>query len=294
MKQHDTYRRQLRLLLLPYLIGAVVLVIVPAALTFILAFTNYDVLSPPRWVGWQSMRLAVANPLFWIALRNSLYFILLAVPLRVLGALMLALLLERRRRGVGVYRAGVYLPTVVPAVAYALVWLWIFNPLYGPLNLVLRAVGLPAPAWLIDPNLAKLAFVIMAFFQIGEGFVLLLAALHTIPRPLYDAAAVDGGNWWQVFYHITLPFVIPWLALLTVRDIIMSFQHTFTPAYIMTGGDPYYSTFFLPLLIYEEAFDRFRFGEGASLMLIMFLVTLLLVLAVYLLFQGRGYAEDMA
>lgn len=294
MKQHDTYRRQLRLLLLPYLTGTAVLVIIPAALTFILAFTNYDVLSPPRWAGLQSMRLAVANPLFWIALRNSLFFVLLAVPLRVLGALALSLLLERRRRGVGFYRAGVYLPTVVPAVAYALVALWVFNPIYGPLNLILRAVGLPAPAWLVDPVTAKLTFVIIAFFQIGEGFVLLLAALHTIPRAHYDAAAVDGGNRGQVFYYITLPFVLPWLALLTVRDVIMSFQYTFTPAYIMTGGDPYYSTFFLPLLIYEEAFDRFRFGEGAAMMLLMFLVTLLLILAVVLLFQGRGYAEDMA
>lgn len=287
-----TYRAGLYGLLAPYLIGAGLLVLVPALTTFVMAFMSYDALSPPvfngLWNFWEINR----EPLFPVALRNSAYFILSAVPLRVLGALALALLLNQRRRGVGWYRAAVYLPTVIPDVAYALIWLWIFNPLYGPLNMVLGALGLPQPAWLVQPDSARAAVVIMSCFQIGEGFVVLLAGLQEIPRSYYDSAAVDGAGRLQAFRWITLPMLAPWLVLLTVRDIILSTQSTFTPAFIMTGGDPYYATLYLPLLLYEEAFDRFRFGDGAAMLLVMFVGLGLLLLLVYLVIGRWGYTDD--
>jgi multiple sugar transport system permease protein len=285
------FRLELYGLLTPYLLGTLVLVALPALLSLILSFTYYDALSTPTWNGLRNFRDIAADPLLWISLGNSLYFIILAVPLRVIGALLLALLLNRPRRGTGVYRAAVYLPTVVPEVAYALIWLWILNPFYGPLNRALELIGLPAPAWLVDPGTAKLAFVMMALFQIGEGFVILLAGLKVIPPEYYEAAQIDGGNWRQLFRYITLPFLAPWLVLLTFRDLILSFQYTFTPSFIMTGGDPYYATLFLPLLIFEEAFDRFRFGPGSAMMLLMFLTTLGLLLILYRLFKGWGYDQ---
>src|SRR5262245_50822910 len=125
---NNRYRAELYGLLSPYLLGTLVLVAIPAALSLALSFSYYDALSPPFWTGLQNFREIASDPLLWISLGNSLYFILLAVPLRVLGALFLALLLNRPRRGTGVYRAAVYLPTVVPDIAYALIWLWIFNP----------------------------------------------------------------------------------------------------------------------------------------------------------------------
>jgi multiple sugar transport system permease protein len=268
------------------------LVVAPAMLSFTLAFTAYDALSPPTWRGFQNFAEIFANPLFWTAVRNSALFVLLAVPLRVLGALALALLLNVRRRGVGFYRVAVYLPTVIPDVAYALIWLWIFNPIYGPLNVALGAVGLPQPAWLAQSNLALLAIVIMAVFQIGEGVVVLLAGRQDISPDYYQSAALDGGSRWQLFRFITLPLLAPWLLLLTIRDIIMSAQSTFAPAYLMTGGGPYYATFFMPLLIYQEAFDRFRFGHGSALLLLLFLGVGLLLLLVYYLVGGWGYAGD--
>jgi ABC-type glycerol-3-phosphate transport system permease component len=119
----------------------------------------------------------------------------------------------------------------------------------------------------------------MSALQIGEGFVVLLAGLQDIPRDYYHSAALDGGSRWQLFRFITLPLLAPWLVLLTIRDIILSAQSTFAPAYMMTGGGPYYATFFMPLLIYQEAFDRFRFGHGSALLLLLFLgVGLLLYL----------------
>jgi multiple sugar transport system permease protein len=193
---------------------------------------------------------------------------------------------------VGGYRAAVYVPTVIPDVAYALIWLWIFNPLFGPVNIVLGALELPLPGWLADAGTAKVPFVVMSLFQIGEGFVVLLAALRGIPRDYYYAGAVDGAGRLGAFRYLTLPLLMPWLVLLTFRDIILAFQYTFTPSVVMTGGDPYYATLFLPLQVYEEAFDRFRFGTGSALMLGTFLLSGALIVLLYLFFRARGYTGD--
>lgn len=280
-------------MLLPYLVGTLLLVGLPALMSGVLAFTTYDALTPPVFVGFANFRLLAADPLVGTAIGNSLFFIALAVPLRILGALGLALLLQRPRRGVSGYRAAAYVPTVIPDVAFALIWLWIFNPLFGPVNLALDALGLPLPGWLADADTARYPFVVMSLFQIGEGFVVLLAALRGLPAEYFDAGAVDGAGRWATFRYLTLPLLLPWLALLTFRDVILSFQWTFTPSFVMTGGDPYYSTLFLPLLVYEEAFDRFRFGAGSALMLVTFLLSAAIIVGIYALFRARGYTADV-
>jgi len=272
--------------------GTLALVALPAAMSFSLSLTNFDLLSPPRFVGLRSYEDVFRDPTFHAAIWNSIVFVALAVPLRVLGALALALLLNRPSRGTGFHRAAVYFPTVVPDVAYALIWLWILNPLYGPLNLILSTLGFSPPAWLVEPETAKLGFVLMSLFQIGEGFVILLAGLQDVPRDYDEAAAVDGANGRQRFRFITLPLLVPWLLLLTVRDIVLSLQYTFVPSYVMTDGDPYYSTLFLPLLVYEEAFDRFRFGQGSAIMFLTFLITVALVGGLLLVLRSRIRAAD--
>lgn len=281
------YRRSLRWMLLPYLMGALSLVVIPALVTLGLAFTQYDLLSPPTWYGLNNFRdLAQFDDVLPRAMLNSLLFVLLAVPLRILGALTLALFLEQRRRGVGFYRTAVYLPTLIPDVAYALIWLWVFNPIYGPLNQILMLFGIEGPAWLTDAQFALPAIVFMSIFQIGEGLVVLLAGLHNIPRDYYDVAAVDGGTGWQKFRYITLPLLRPWLLLLTLRDVLLTTQNTFTPAYIMTGGDPYYATMFLPLHIYKETFEDFRYGSGATITLMMIAGVSVILLLVFLALKG--------
>ncbi len=261
------------LLLTPYLGGVVLLFLLPAVVSTALIFARYDALAPPVWVGLENVNALRRENLTGTAAGNSLYFLALAVPFRLLGALLLALLLQRRQPGVGFLRAVAYLPTVIPEAAYALIWLWAFNPLYGPVNALLRGVGLPAPSWLADPGTAKLVFVFMSLFQIGEGFVVLLAALQEIPTEYYDTAEVLGAGGTQMLSRITLPLVAPWFLLIACRDIVLSFQYTFTTSYLMTGGDPYYATVFLPLLVYEEAFDRFRFGTGSALMAVVFVLS---------------------
>jgi multiple sugar transport system permease protein len=271
-----------------------VLALAPAVLSLALAFTEYDALSPPVWRGLDNFHEIFSDELFLTSLRNSAFFVLLAAPLRLGGALALALLLSRRRRGLGAYRVAVYLPTVIPDVAYALIWLWIFNPIYGPLNQALSALGLPAPVWLLEPDTARLAIVIMSLFQIGEGFVVLLAGREEIPPDYYHAAAVDGAGPWQMFRLITLPLLAPWLLVLTIRDALLSAQSTFTPALLMTGGGPYYATLFTPLLVYQEAFDRFRFGRAAAMMLVLLLGLGLLLWLVTLVARGWGEGEQVS
>jgi multiple sugar transport system permease protein len=286
------YHRSVYLLLLPFLLGTLILVILPALLTIGLAFTEYDALSPPVWRGLANFHKIFTDQLFHTALRNSLFFLAFAVPLRVLGALLLALLFHQRRRGTGIYRVAVYLPTIIPDVAYALLWLWIFNPVYGPLNLALKSLGIAGPAWFTDPMNARFMFVIMALFQIGEGFVMLLAGLQNIPVDYYDAAAVDGATRWQQFRHISLPMLAPWLILLTIRDIAVSLQGTFTSAIIMTKGEPYYATLFLPMLIYDQTFDRFRFGIGAAMMVVMFMGFGILLWGGAMVLRSWNYTHD--
>jgi multiple sugar transport system permease protein len=283
----NAWRAGLWVMLLPYLVGTLLLVGLPALMSAVLALT------PPVYVGFANFRALALDPVVGAAFGNSLVFIVLAVPLRIAGALGLAMLLWRPRRGAGGYRAAVYVPTVIPDVAFALIWLWILNPVFGPVNGALEALGLPTPGWLADADTARFPFVIMAAFLIGEGFVVLLAAMRGLSAEVFDAGAVDGAGRWAAFRYLTLPLLLPWLALLTFRDVILSFQWTFTPSYVMTGGDPYYATMFLPLVTYEEAFDRFRFGAGSALMLLTFLLSLAIIGGIWVLFRRRGYVADV-
>lgn len=270
--------RGLLLLLAPYLLGIAALIAVPAVITFGLSAYEYDLIDSPRFVGLDNFDALLDDEVFRTALRNSLLFVLFAVPLRLAGALALALLLHHRFRGAGVYRTAAYLPTIVPDVAYALLWLWIFNPLYGPLNLAMSGLGLPVAHWLTDPDAAKAAIVIMSAFQIGEGFLVALAARQGIPQHLYDLAAIEAAKPLYVFRRVTFPLMLPTLLLLLFRDTVFSFQVNFVPALLVTeGGPPPYSTTYLPLFVYQQGFEYLRYGYAAAATLIMFGVTALIV-----------------
>jgi multiple sugar transport system permease protein len=272
-----------RLLLLPYALGIITLVVLPALFAFGLAFFRYDALSPPTWVGTLNFTLAYTDELFKLSIRNSLALILIPVPLRVFGAFFLARLMQRNGRFLSWFRSAVYLPTIVPGAAFALAWLWILNPLYGPLNLFLQSIGLNGPAWLVDPTWAKPGLVLMTLWQIGEGFIVSLAALYDIPVDLEDAARIDGAGSWATLRHIILPIIAPILLLLTFRDAIFTFQESFTHIFLMTEGGPYYATYTLPLFIYEQGFDLRAFGTASAALWVMYAITGLIVVALYII-----------
>jgi multiple sugar transport system permease protein len=295
-------RRQLALLLAPYVFGLAVLVALPALVTFGLAFTEYDLLRPPEFVGVENFRELAGDEIFGIALKNSLVFAAIAVPLRLLGALGLALLLHRRFTGVGSYRSAAVLPTVIPDIAYGLVWLWLFNPLYGPINLLLlqwgdspttTAWGVQPPQWLTHPNDARAAIIIMSLFTIGEGFVVLLVTRQGLPSELYDLAALEDATAWGLFRRVTLPLMTPILLLLLARDTILSLQLTFVPALIVTeGGPPPFSTTYVPLFVYRNGFEFLRYGYAAAATLTMFALTVAIVWLQWLIVRRwrKGFA----
>jgi len=273
-----TERRRLFLLLSPYLVGLSVLILVPGVVTFAMSLFDWDLITPPEFTGLANFRELAGDGLFRISLRNSLSFAAWAVPLRLLGALGLALLLHRRFRGVGAYRTAAWIPTVIPDVAYGLVWLWILNPLYGPLNLLLEAVGIGAKNWLSDPTSAQAAVVLMSVFTIGEGFLVALATRQELPEELYEVAAVEGASALRIFRKVTLPLMAPTLLLLLFRDTVFSMQASFVPALIVTGGGPPpNATTYLPLFAYENAFEFLRYGYAAAATLVMFAVTAAIV-----------------
>jgi multiple sugar transport system permease protein len=274
----DPERRGLALMLTPYLVGVGILVLLPAVFTVAMSFYEYDLIRPGDFIGLANFQELARDEVFWIALLNSLGFVAAAVPLRLLGALGLALLLHRRFRGVGTYRTAAYLPTVIPDVAYALLWLWILNPIFGPLNLLLDAVGLPTFGWLAFPNATRAGIVLMSLFTIGEGFLVAMATRQAIPAELYELSAIEGAGPWRVFRKVTLPLMAPVLLLLLLRDTIFSFQVTFVPALVVTDGGPApYATTYLPLFIYRNAFEFLRYGYAAAATVIMFLITFVIV-----------------
>lgn len=260
------------LLALPLGLGIVLLLVVPALITVGLAFTEYDGLSPARFVGLDQLRALGADPMFRIALVNSLQVALVGMPLRIALALGLALLMHRARARRA--PAAVFLPMAVPDVAWAILWLWIANPLFGPLAWLLAALGLRPDVWVTDPFWAKGLIVLITLFLIGEVFVVLHAARAELPQRLYDVAVVEGAGHWTQFRRITLPLLLPALLFLSARDFALSLQTSFTPALIVTKGGPQYGTLFLPLYVYQTGFEYLRFGLAAAQTLVMLLLTL--------------------
>lgn len=271
------YRVQLWLLLLPLLTLVGLVTAVPALLGLPVALTDSSALDPGRFLGLANVVELLRDPIFWRSVFNSAFFVGVAAPLRLLGALALALLLVRPFRGSGVLRAGFYLPTVVPDVAWSLLWLWLLNPAFGPVNLLLGRFGIAGPAWMVEPWGARFGIVLLLLWQLGEGFVVCLAGLADIPRQTLEQSAVDGGGVWQTFRFVTLPLLAPLLLILLLRDTIVVLQATFVPALIMSGGGPNYATTSLPLYVYRNAFEFLRYGYATAMTWALFLLTALAI-----------------
>jgi len=275
-------RRQLALMLGPYTVGLVVLVLLPAAVTLGFAFTEYDLIRRPQWTGTDNLEMLAGDRVFRIALTNSLVFAAIAVPGRLLVALGLALALHRRSPLVGTARTTAALPTAVPEIAYGLLWLWLLNPLYGPVNQLLRvggengltALGRTPPQWLTDPVDARAAIILMSLFTVGESFIVLLAARQALPAEVYELAALEDATNWDVFRRITVPLLAPILGLLALRDTVASLHVSFVPALVVTeGGPPPYATTYLSLFVYRNAFEYLRYGYAAAATLVLLALT---------------------
>lgn len=267
----------------PFGLGVVLLVLVPAAITVGYAFTDATGLNEPSFTGLANVRRLSGDPFLPAAVQASLVHVALSVPLRLLVATSLGLALARQRPGARWYRVAVYTPTVIPDLALSLLALWAFNPLYGPVNQVLGLVGLPQPVWLTTPWGARWAVIAMLLLPIGEAFLVVLAVRRRIPASLYEAAALEGCGPVGQLRRITLPLMAPVLVLLAVRDVIVSLQANVVPAYLLTDGGPRNATRYLPLYIYDQAFEFSGFGYAALMTLGLMALSVVLIAAMLLL-----------
>ena len=259
----------------PWLIGLLVLELYPMVMSAYLSLTHYHVFTAPHWIGLRNYRQLLADPLFWLSLRNTLFMVVVGIPLNLATAFGLANLLNARLRGVAVFRTAVYLPTLMPAVAGTLLWMWLLNPVYGLINWLLSTLGLHGPGWFSSPVWSKPALIVMGIWGVGAPAIIFLAALQGVPEVLYEAARIDGAGRWRRLRHITLPLVSPATLFLVITGIIGTFQ-LFTSAYVVTGGTGGQdnSLLFTVVYLYQLAFTELRMGYASALAWILFLVIL--------------------
>lgn len=277
----------------PWLVGLGLFVLYPITASMVYSFCDYSVLTEPRWIGWANFRDLAGDEVFRTALKNTLIYAALALPLGLCLALGLALLLDSNVKGVGLYRTLFFLPSVTPLVASAMIWLWIFNSQFGVLNYLLTTLsfGLIKPIpWLTDSHYALPALVMMGFWGVGYNVVILLAALQDVPVSLYEAADLDGAGWWKKVWHITLPLISPVLYFTAIMGCIGAVQ-VFAEPFIMTNGGPARSTLFYIMWLYTNAFSFLRMGYASAMAWILFLIILGLTgLAVWI---GRRHVHYM-
>lgn len=278
------------LFILPWLIGFLAFVAGPMVASALISLTEWKILKPPEWVGLGNFIQMAKDKIFWLSLWNTLYYTLLGVPLYLFTSLGTALLLNMKLRGMPLYRTAFFVPSLTPAVANALLWLWIYNPDYGLANAFLRTLGLPAQRWLYDPDLAKACFILMGLWGIGQTMVVFLAGLQGVPAELYEAASIDGANNWHQFRKITLPMISPSIFFNLVIGIIGSFQ-VFTTAFVATSGGPQNATLFYVLYLYRNAFQYFKMGYASALAWVLFLIVLVLTLIQFRIARVFVYYE---
>ncbi len=261
----------------PWMIGFVVFTGGPILCSLIMAFCTYDALAPSHFVGVRNFQeVFTQDPLFWKSLYNTV-FMVLGVPLGMVVGLGVAMLLDANIRHIAVYRTLFYLPSIVPGVASALLWMLIFNPNEGILNWGLAKIGIAGPNWLQDPNWSKPALIVQGLWGAGSGMIVWLAGLKAIPPDLYEAAAIDGAGPVRRFFHITLPMLTPYIFFNLVMGLIGTFQ-IFGPAYLMTQGGPVNSTLFYAYYLFNQAFRFMHMGYAGALAWVLFAIVFVLTL----------------
>jgi len=260
--------------------------------SFALIFMDWSILTRPSFAGLENFRRLVHDRLFYIALENTAYYTLIAVPLQLVTNLVVALGLNLKLRGIDIFRTVYYMPTIIPQVANVMLWMWIFNPEFGLANVLLTRLGLPKVAWFWDPHWAKNAMILMTLWGFGTGMIVFLAALQGVPQELHEAGQLDGANAFQLLRYVTLPVITPVIFFNLCIGIIGSFQ-IFTTAYIVSDGKggPANSTLFLVLYLFRNGFEFFRMGYASMIAWVLFVIVLIVTLIQFKLARRWVYYE---
>jgi len=261
------------LFLLPNFLGFLVFTSLPVLASLVLSFFGWDLFTPPRFVGLHNFATLMNDHAFWYYGLNTI-FLMLAIPVNMMGSLFLAVVMNQKLRGIVVFRTIYFLPSVVAGVGTYLLWRWIFNPDFGLINTTLRAVGIEGPKWLQSITWAKPALMLMGFWNAvgGNNMILYLAALQGVSPELYEAAEIDGADRWQKFWRITWPMVSPTTFFILTMSLIGGFQGGFEQAMVMTGGGPAGATTTISYYIYNHAFLWNHMGYAAAIAWALFTV----------------------
>ncbi len=268
----------------PWIVGFILFQLGPMLASLVISFTKWDILSAPEAVGLRNyVFMFTRDPDFWQALKVTFTFSIFSIPLQILVGLFLAVLLNEATKGISIFRTIFYLPSVVASVAAAVLWTWIFNPVYGPINGFLGLFGIKGPEWLLDPKFALSALIIMSVWGIGGQMLIFYAGLKGIPKSLYEAAEIDGAGTVVRFFKVTLPMLSGTLFFNFVTSLIGSFQ-TFDSAYIIGTaragiiGAPEKSTLFYMLYAFDSAIKQQRMGYASALGWVLFIIIMILTL----------------
>ncbi len=268
---------------LPWLIGICAFWIYPTLASAYYSFTEFNAVQTPRWVGLRNyVELFTDDPEFIQAIWNTLYFASVSIVLAILFAFGLAMLLNARVHFQTVYRTVYFLPTLVPEVALALVWVYLFTPITGLVNLPFDWLGLRGPCWLTCPQWSIPTLILLALWIIGQQIILYLAGLQDVPQELYDASEVDGANFWHKLWNVTIPMMTPVIFFHLVTSVIGAMQFFAIP-YVMTGGTgfPAGTTMFYSIYLYKNAFHYFSMGYASAMAWLLFLITLAITLVIF-------------
>ena len=280
----------------PAILGFLLFALLPILISLVASFTDWNMLSAPEFIGLQNYKnLLTEDFYFWRALKATFYYAILSVIISNLVALALALLLNANAKLQGVFRTIYYLPTVVPIVASAMLFLWVLNPEYGLLNNFLSWFGIRGPSWLSDPKFTKISLMIMDVWRCGQNTVIFLSALKAVPKSFYEAAELDGAGPVKRFFKITLPYISPTIQFLVVMGLISSFQY-FTQAYVfasvsqvgqsITGG-PQNSLLFYSMYLYMNGFSYMKMGYASAMAIVLFLIVLVVSFVAMYLMEKR-------
>jgi multiple sugar transport system permease protein len=256
----------------PWLIGFFAFTLIPVVSSLVLAFTNFDNMSPPQWVGLANFQQMFTRDFrYWKSVQATFFYVFTAVPIRLVVALAVAMLLNTNRKGVSFYRAAFYAPSIVGgSVAVAIMWRELFDS-EGAINAITAILGFPPVNWLGNPQTAIWTLIALAAWQFGSPMLIFLAGLKQIPSELYEAASIDGASAVQRFVRITIPMLSPVIFFNLIMQVISGFL-VFTQAYIITGGQPLDTTLFYALYLYRRAFETFQMGYGAAMAWVLLLV----------------------
>ena len=264
----------------PCIIGLILFNFGPMLFSMGISFTTWNIITAPEFNAGANYIRLVQDPLIRTSLRVTMYYTLLTVPLITIVHFFTAMLLNTGIKGISIFRTVFYIPSIVPIVASSALWMFIYHPMFGLLNSILRMMGLPPQGFIASPSGAVPAISIMAVWAAGNTMVIYLAGLQGLPRELYEACEIDGGNAFQRFYNITVPLMTPIIFYNMVMVMIASTQ-TFTQAFIMTGGGPNNATLFYALLLYQTAFRHGQMGYSAAMSWVLFIIVALLTLVVF-------------